>query len=148
MINAENWTTAEGSFIRAKFSQLITEILWNGQNVSTCSEYRSNSSSTTYEDVDHDVNNNRELVYSRHSSAPNKLKESWKRLTSRNSKTFVISNRFSILADVSESNRLDRSDELLISTEGQDTFSVIGKHLNGANKPKTTPVKQTWDGHN
>jgi hypothetical protein len=37
---------------------------------------------------------------------------------------------------------------VLISTEKQDTFSVIDKHLNGANKPKTTLVKQTWDGHN
>jgi hypothetical protein len=51
-----------------------------------------------------------------------------------------------VLANVSES---DRSDELLISTEGQGAlFSVIGKHLNGANKPKTIPVKQTWDRHN
>jgi hypothetical protein len=50
-----------------------------------------------------------------------------------------------MLADISKS---DRRDEVLISTEEQDTFSVINKHLNGANKPMTTPVKQTSGGHN
>jgi hypothetical protein len=42
------------------------------------------------------------------------------------------------LADVNES---DRSYEVLISTEEQDTFRVISKHLNDANK-------QTWGGYN
>jgi hypothetical protein len=37
---------------------------------------------------------------------------------------------------------------VLISTEDQDAFSVIDKHLSGANKLKTTVVKQIWSVHN
>jgi hypothetical protein len=56
-------------------AQLIIEILRKGQNVSTCSEYVSNSTSATYEDVDQEVNNSGELVNSRHSSEPKNLRE-------------------------------------------------------------------------
>jgi hypothetical protein len=80
--------------------------------VIACFEYVSNSTSTTYEDVDHEVNNNWELVNSRHLSEPKKLKEPGKHLTFPNSKTFVTSSRFSMLAYISES---DRSDEVLRS---------------------------------
>jgi hypothetical protein len=90
------------------------------------------------------VNNNLELVNSRHSSEPEKLKEPGKHLIFPNSKASVTSNRFSMLADIESGRR----DEVLISTEEQDTFNVIDKRLRGANKPKTAPVKQTWGGHN
>jgi hypothetical protein len=36
---------------------------------------------------------------------------------------------------------------VFISTEEQGRVSVIDKHLSGANKPKTTPVKQPWGDH-
>jgi hypothetical protein len=71
--------------------------------VSTCSEYISNSTSTTHVDVDQEMNNNWELVNSRHSSEPKKLKKPGKHLTFPNSKTFVTSNWPSMLADISES---------------------------------------------
>jgi hypothetical protein len=53
-----------------------------------------------------------------------------------------------MLAAISEADRCDGCDVVLISTEEQDAVSVIDKHLSGANKPKTTPVKQTWGDHN
>jgi hypothetical protein len=48
------------------------------------------------------------------------------------------------LADISE---LDRSDEVLISTEEQDTFRVINNHLNDANKAEEYTGKANL-GHN
>jgi hypothetical protein len=37
---------------------------------------------------------------------------------------------------------------MFISTQEQGTVSIIDKHLIGANKPKTTPVKQTRGSRN
>jgi hypothetical protein len=90
------------------------------------------------------VNSLWELGNSRHSSEQKKLKEPEKHLIFPNRKMFVTSNRFSMLADISKS---DRRDEVLISTEKQDTFNVINKHLNGANKPTTTQGEEVMKGH-
>jgi hypothetical protein len=81
--------------------QSIIEIVQKAQNMSMCSEHISNSTSTTYEDVDQEVNNNYKLVNSRHSREPKKLKERVKHFTFPNSKTFVTSNQFSTLANIS-----------------------------------------------
>jgi hypothetical protein len=75
----------KGALLEQNSVQLIIEMLWKGENVSTCSEFVSNSTSTTYEDVDLEVNNNGELVNSRHSSEPKKLKEPRNLLTFPNS---------------------------------------------------------------
>jgi hypothetical protein len=83
-------------------AQLIIEILRNGQNVSTCSEFVSCSTSNTYEDFAQEVNNNWELVNSRHSCESKKLKEPGKHITFPNSKTFITSNRV-LLTGICES---------------------------------------------
>jgi hypothetical protein len=76
--------------------------------VSTCSERVSNSTSTIYEYVNPEVNNNGEFVNSRHFSEPKKLKEPRKHLTFSNSKTFVTSNWCPMLGDISESEVMKR----------------------------------------
>lgn len=133
------------ALLEPSYAQVIIGILRKGQSVGTCIGYISNSTSTTYEVVDQEVNTNLEIVNSRHLCEPKKLKETAKHVTFPNSKISVTSNRYSVLADISESGRYY---EVLVSTEEQDKLHVIDKHPSGANKPKTTPAKQIWGGHN
>jgi len=85
------------------FAQLITEIHQKGSNMSTAPELVSNNISTTpHEEVYHEVKNNWELVTSRQSSDPKKLKE---HAPVPNSQTFATSNWYSILAGLKETDR-------------------------------------------
>jgi hypothetical protein len=105
--------------------------------VSTCPEHITNSIPTTsYAEADHEVNRNWELVSSRHS-----CEKIEKRFTLPNSKTVSTTNRFSMLAGISES---DRSDNALAAATRQEAPNIINKHQNSANRPasfKTPHVK-------
>jgi hypothetical protein len=93
------------------------------------------------------VNNNWQLVTSRHSSEPKELKKPWKCLTFPISKAFETTNPFLMLASINES---DRSDEVLGTTTEQATSNIINKHHNSANKPvssQATPDQPSSDSH-
>jgi hypothetical protein len=95
--------------------------------------YISNSTpATSYEGADHKVNNNWELVTSRHSSEPKELKKLGKHFTFPISKAFATTNPFSMLAGI---NKSDRSDKVLATTMEQETSNIINKHHNSTNKP-------------
>jgi hypothetical protein len=49
-----------------------------------------------------------------------------------------------VLGDISEVDVM----KCLFQQRSKIHFSVIDKHPNGANKPRTAPVKQIWGGHN